>query len=71
MQHRVFTMIMIQNVKNFPASICNPDMKYKISEKQVTCNMVIGISVIALAMQKRPLVDRSQIACDERKWVFP
>lgn len=52
MQHNVFTMIMIQNVKNLPASICNPDMKYKISEKQVTCNMVIGISVIALAMQK-------------------
>lgn len=49
-EHNVWTMTIIQKVKNRPASICNAAMKYKISEKQETCTMTIGMSVMALAI---------------------
>ena len=47
----VFALMMIQCVKNFPASICSADMKYRIIVKQVTCISTMGISVTALAIQ--------------------
>lgn len=51
MKHKVWAMRIIQNVKNFPASVWNPVMKYRMSEKQMTWTITKGISVMALAIQ--------------------